>query len=117
MISSVSNSVTNHISVSEQEKPKLIKSAHEFEASLMSELLKPLQHDSLFSEDGSDDSSGSGSALADFASESLGKAMSEAGGFGIADQILKHFGVGKNSKTSVQSASNLSDGSTELLKM
>jgi flagellar protein FlgJ len=59
--------------------PKLERSAHEFEASLMAELLKPLQDD---------DGAGSGGALAGFASQSLARAISERGGFGIADRIL-----------------------------
>jgi len=66
-------------------QPKLERSAHEFEASLMAELLKPLQEES---EDGEAGSSG---ALAGFASESLAKAISDRGGFGIADRILQHF--------------------------
>lgn len=66
-------------------QPRLERSAHEFEASLMAELLKPLQE---ASEGGGMGSTG---ALAEFASESLAKAISERGGFGIADRILHHF--------------------------
>lgn len=72
-------------SVTSVGQPRLERSAHEFEASLMAELLKPLQEKS---EDGGIGSSG---ALAEFASESLAKAISERGGFGIADRILHHF--------------------------
>jgi Rod binding domain-containing protein len=64
---------------------KLTQAAHQFEASLMAELLKPLQEDT---EEGE---SGSGGALAGFASESLAKAISERGGFGIAEGILHQF--------------------------
>jgi len=68
--------------------PKLEHSAHEFEARLMAELLKPLQEgDGLTGED-SDSGAGSGGALSGFASESLARAISERGGFGIADRIL-----------------------------
>jgi Rod binding domain-containing protein len=68
--------------------PKLERSAHEFEASLMAELLKPLQGgDGLTGED-SDSGAGRGGALAGFASQSLARAISERGGFGIADRIL-----------------------------
>jgi peptidoglycan hydrolase FlgJ len=68
--------------------PRLERSAHEFEASLMAELLKPMQEgDGLTGED-SGDAAGSGGALAGFASESLARAISERGGFGIADRIL-----------------------------
>jgi peptidoglycan hydrolase FlgJ len=70
--------------------PKLERSAHEFEASLMAELLKPMQKsDGLTGEDSDTGGDGSGSALQDFASESLARAISERGGFGIADRILR----------------------------
>jgi Rod binding domain-containing protein len=72
---------------------KLERSAHEFEASLMAELLKPLQEEN---EDGGIGSSG---ALGGFASESLAKAISERGGFGIADRILGHFAAHPTSGT------------------
>jgi flagellar protein FlgJ len=69
--------------------PRLERSAHEFEASLMAELLKPLQEgDGLTGENSSDSGEGSGGALAGFASQSLARAISERGGFGIADRIL-----------------------------
>lgn len=77
-----------------QPSPRLKSAAHEFEANMMQEFLKPLQHDSLFSEDsgnGGDDSSGSAGALMSFGSEAMAKAISEHGGFGIAQKILDHF--------------------------
>jgi peptidoglycan hydrolase FlgJ len=80
--------------------PRLKPAAHEFEACLMKEFLQPLQHDPLFSggkDDDRDDDAGedSGSALMNFGSEALAKAISERGGFGIAARILDHFGMGK----------------------
>lgn len=70
--------------------PRLERSAHEFEATLMAELLKPLQQtDGLTGEEGAGGGAGSGGALGDFASESLARAISERGGFGIADEILR----------------------------
>jgi Rod binding domain-containing protein len=79
--------------------PKLVKAAHEFEGQMMKELLQPMmQGDALTGdEDGGDDDSaglglgsgsGSGGALAEFASESLGQALSQRGGFGIANRII-----------------------------
>ena len=68
--------------------PKLERSAHEFEASLMAELLKPLQEGDGLTGEGSDSGAGSEGALSGFASESLARALSERGGFGIADRIL-----------------------------
>ena len=73
--------------------PRLAKAAHEFEGQMMQELLKPMQqNDGLTGSDedaGDGLSAGSGGALGDFASESLGKALSERGGFGIADSIMR----------------------------
>jgi Rod binding domain-containing protein len=70
-------------------QPRLVRAAHEFEAQMMKELLKPMTDgDSLAGEnDGS--GAGSGGALAAFASEALGKALSERGGFGLADRIVR----------------------------
>lgn len=90
------------------DNPKLQSAAHEFEASLMQEFLKPLQHDPLFAPDKADGSDGSGSstdaddsdgsgsagALMSFGSEAMARAISERGGFGIATKILAHFRTG-----------------------
>ncbi len=66
--------------------PRLVLAAHEFEAEIMKELLKPMTAgDALTGEDGS----GSGGALTEYASEALGRALSEQGGFGIADRIVQ----------------------------
>lgn len=73
----------------QSKNPRLERSAHEFEASLMAELLKPLQEkDALTGEDTGEGDARSGGALAGFASESLAQAISERGGFGIANRIL-----------------------------
>ena len=72
-------------------QPRLVRAAHEFEAQMMKELMKPLnQGSSLPGTDGDgDEDSGSGGALGEFASEALGRALSEHGGFGIASSIVK----------------------------
>ncbi|HZD77542.1 MAG TPA: hypothetical protein VE218_11080 [Acidobacteriaceae bacterium] len=95
--------------------PKLERSAHEFEASLMTELLKPLQEgDGLTGEDSDGSGAGSEGALSGFASESLARAISERGGFGIADRILhqlesRNGGAQKEEKNSpLQTALKLS---------
>lgn len=82
------------ISASAAANPKLVKSAHEFEASLMQELIKPLLpgQDSLDDED----ESGSNSALSSFAGEAFGKALSEHGGLGIATRIIKQLSTAGN---------------------
>lgn len=89
----------NALSSSQQpamaDNPRLGKAAHEFEASLMKEFLKPLEHDSLFEEKGEDGDSdgeeGSTGALMSYGSQALATAISERGGFGIATKILDHF--------------------------
>ncbi len=95
--------LTGHSPMSADD-PRLKSAAHEFEASLMQEFLKPLQHDPLFApdksdgsdgpggmDDSSDDDQSSSGALMSFGSEALAKAISERGGFGIATKILDHF--------------------------
>jgi Rod binding domain-containing protein len=72
-------------------QPRLVKAAHEFEAQMMKEMLKPMTgKDALTGEeDDSGSDTGSNGALTDFASEALGKALSQGGGFGIANSILR----------------------------
>jgi Rod binding domain-containing protein len=70
--------------------PRLVKAAHEFEAQMMKELLKPMTgKDALTGEDQDDggDANANG-ALGEFASEALGQGLSRQGGFGIADSIV-----------------------------
>jgi len=71
--------------------PRLVRAAHEFEAQMMKELLEPMTRSgsSLEGEDGEESGSGSAGALGTFASEALAQSISAAGGFGIADKILK----------------------------
>jgi Rod binding domain-containing protein len=70
-------------------EPKLVRAAHEFEGQMMKELLKPMTAGDSLTGDDDDQSSGSNGALGEFASEALGKALSDRGGFGIANQIVK----------------------------
>jgi Rod binding domain-containing protein len=71
--------------------PRLVRAAHEFEAQMMKELLEPMTRSgsSLEGDDSDESASGSAGALGSFASEALGQAISAAGGFGIANKILK----------------------------
>jgi flagellar protein FlgJ len=66
--------------------PRLASAAHEFEASMMQELLKPLQKD--LAGDGTNEDGGESNAIVGFGSEMLARAISERGGFGIATRIL-----------------------------
>ena len=76
--------------------PRLVQAAHEFEGQMMKELLAPMMDGDALTgaeDPGADLSGGSdgGStgALGEFASEALGRALSERGGLGIADRIVK----------------------------
>lgn len=82
-------------------QPRLVKAAHEFEAQMMQELLKPLAQSSGLTSDDSDGDSGSAGALGSFASESLAQALSQQGGLGIARELihtLSHSGTEGNPK-------------------
>ncbi len=72
-------------------QPRLVRAAHEFEAQMMKELLKPMTgKDALTGEDeDSGGDSGSSGAMGQFASEALGQALSQRGGFGMADRIIQ----------------------------
>ena len=89
--------------------PRLVHAAHEFEAMIMKELLKPLTAgDGLTGEDGGvEDDSGSGGALEEFASEALGRALSEQGGFGIADSIVQNLSHSGAKNKAAQGTRNL----------
>ncbi|HTW61041.1 MAG TPA: hypothetical protein VMD55_04485 [Terracidiphilus sp.] len=96
--------------------PKLVKAAHEFEAQMMKELLQPMTgEDPLLGEsDDAQDSglalgsgSGSGGALADFASEALGQALSQRGGFGIADKIIRELAPAASAPTGAKDTSKV----------
>lgn len=63
---------------------RLIHAAQEFEGQMLMELLKPLTASGSLTGDPSD----GGGILGEFASEALGKALSEHGGFGIANRIV-----------------------------
>jgi Rod binding domain-containing protein len=84
-------------------QPRLVKAAHEFEAQMMQELMKPLTRGSSLTgeDDESSDGSGSNGALGEFATEALGRALSEQGGFGIAKSVLKDLSHSGNKSVSV----------------
>jgi len=86
--------------------PRLKPAAHEFEACLMKEFLEPLQHDALFADDRDGaGAEGSDNALMSFGSESLAEAISERGGFGIANRILNDLDNAKPAAGKVRNGS------------
>lgn len=71
---------------------RLVAAAHQFEASMMNELMKPLMENSLFDEEDPSallrQGGGGSNALTGFASEAFARSLSEHGGLGIARQII-----------------------------
>ncbi|MGH9597630.1 MAG: hypothetical protein ACRD3K_12615 [Edaphobacter sp.] len=74
--------------IESQKQAKLVDAAQQFEATLLQELLKPMQHgqDSWGGEVKSDDASTD--TISSFGTEAVAKAISKGGGFGIAKQIV-----------------------------
>jgi Rod binding domain-containing protein len=93
----------------ETPQPRLVHAAHEFEAQMMKELLKPMTgKDGLAGEDEDTASdAGSNGALGDFASQALGQALSQQGGFGIAKSILRDLSHSGNKAESGKVTGNL----------
>ena len=71
-----------------QKQAKLADAAQQFEAMMLQELLKPMQHgqSSWGGEEKSDDTGSD--TLSSFGTEAIAKAISKGGGFGIAKQIV-----------------------------
>jgi flagellar protein FlgJ len=71
-----------------QKHAKLVDAAQQFEATMLQELLKPMQHEhsSWGGEEKSDDSASD--TISSFGTEAIAKAISKGGGFGIAKQII-----------------------------
>lgn len=75
--------------------PRLQSAAHEFEATMLQELLKPLQERSEFSDkddDEDEDDSGSGDSLREYGTETMARALSAQGGLGISRMVLAKLG-------------------------
>jgi Rod binding domain-containing protein len=87
-------------------QPRLVHAAHEFEAQMMQELLKPMTSGNGLDGEDSDSASGSGGALGTFASEALGRALSEQGGFGIASSIVRQLSPASNKQVTTQVTGN-----------
>ncbi|HZU09677.1 MAG TPA: hypothetical protein VFA02_07220 [Pseudacidobacterium sp.] len=88
-MNSVSFSSSTAVSGEIKPNPRLESAAHEFEASLMKEFLKPLEEDGLFTD--GDSATGSADTLMSYGAEAMARGISQHGGFGIATQILRHF--------------------------
>src|ERR1035437_8435701 len=94
-------------SASTTPQPRLVHAAHEFEAQMMQELLKPMTRASSIGGDDDESTCGSGGALGEVASEALGRALSERGGFGIANSIIGQLSSASNKPVTSQVTGNL----------
>lgn len=105
MISNVTTGMASAMtsgSTSSAVSPRLVSAAHEFEAQLMKELVKPLnQTNSLTGED-NDSDGGENSTLGAYATDSMARALSDHGGLGIANQIIHQLSKSGNMKTTKQ---------------
>ena len=90
-------------------QPRLVRAAHEFEAQMMKELMEPMTRGGSLTgaEEDADDDSDSGGALKEFASEALGRALSEHGGFGIASRIVQELSHSGNKDATGKVTGNL----------
>ena len=72
-------------------RAKLIDVAHQFEASLMRELMTPFKEKTTAMDGEDGDQDGDSDAITSFAADALAKSISAQGGFGIARTILHYF--------------------------
>ncbi|WP_433964756.1 hypothetical protein [Tunturiibacter gelidiferens] len=82
-------SILSASDVQRQKQIKLVDASQQFEATMLQELLKPMQHgQSSWGEEEKNDDSAS-DTMSSFGTESIAKAISKGGGFGIARSVVK----------------------------
>ena len=107
MVSGVGGVGGGHPVLHATAEPRLVRAAHEFEAQMMKELLRPMTMSGSLA--GVGDAGGAGT-LAEFASESLARAMSAGGGFGMATRIVAELSrCGKGSEDGMVTGPSRSD--------
>ncbi len=74
--------------VEEQKQAKLVDAAQQFEAIMLQELLKPMQHGESSWEGEEKSADTASDTISSFGTEAIAKAISKGGGFGIAKQIV-----------------------------
>lgn len=85
-VSSLSETTT---ATAKSASPRLENAAHQFEASLLTELLKPMREQSEFSDkDEDDDDSSADGSMREYGTEAMAQCLSEHGGIGIAKMVL-----------------------------
>lgn len=79
---------TGGMMASSLKQTRMVTAAHEFEAQMMKELIEPLSNSATMMGGDDDSETGSTVALSDYAGQVLGQALSQQGGFGIANKII-----------------------------
>jgi flagellar protein FlgJ len=71
-----------------QKQAKLVDAAQQFEATMLQELLRPMRHGQSSWGDEVKDGDSASDTISSFGTESIAKAISKAGGFGIAKSVI-----------------------------
>ena len=77
---------------------KLTDGAHQFEAMMLTEMLKGLNFSGAPDEDGQESTGGASSTITGYGTEALAKAISQGGGFGLAKQIIRQVTAEDNAR-------------------
>ena len=75
--------------LSDAKKAKLADAARQFEASMLTEMLKPLQFGGSADAGGQESEGGASDTIRGLGTDALGKALALHGGLGVARQIIK----------------------------
>lgn len=73
----------------ERQTAKLADGAHQFEAMMLEQMLKPLHFGESPDAAGEESSGGASETLRGFGTEAIAKAIASGGGFGLARQIVR----------------------------
>jgi Rod binding domain-containing protein len=96
--------------------PRLKPAAHAFEASLLEELLKPMEKDPLFSSSstgGSGLGSGGMDTMSSLSTQALARALSDHGGLGLATEVLQQVEEEKMRETHTAESSQAKPATAE----
>ena len=87
---------------------KLASGAHEFEAMMLQQMLKGLKFGQAPGDGGDDgDATGANGTLQAYGTEALAKSISSAGGFGIAQRIIRQVTAEDAAKSNLQVGSKV----------
>jgi peptidoglycan hydrolase FlgJ len=75
--------------VQRKKQAKLVDSAQQFEATMLQELLKPMQHGQSSWGDEEKNEDSASDTMSSFGTEAIAKAISKGGGFGIARRVVE----------------------------